>query len=169
MDEHSLHHDDFYAWTREQADVLRGLRGRPDLPNDLDVENVIEEIESVGSEVRGSVESFIRLILLHLLKVAGSRSDQPLPHWRSEIAGFHADIAGRYSRSMRQAIDLDRVWLRALNQARLAVEEHGDTLPRTVSKACPVPIEDFAAEEFPSDEALERVAATLTGNRADAT
>jgi uncharacterized protein DUF29 len=43
MDRPTPYDEDFYAWSREQADVLRGLAERRDLPNALDLEHVIEE------------------------------------------------------------------------------------------------------------------------------
>ena len=44
MDRRSLYDDDIYAWTQQQAEVLRRLaETRRDLPNELDLENVAEE------------------------------------------------------------------------------------------------------------------------------
>src|SRR3954447_26417050 len=73
MDRRSLYEDDIYAWAQEQAGVLRRLaETRRDLPNELDLENVAEEIEDVGKSELSNVESFIRLILIHLLKLASA-------------------------------------------------------------------------------------------------
>jgi hypothetical protein len=55
--------EDFVAWTREQARVLRA---RATLG--LDWENLAEEIESMGRRDRRDLESRLRLILHHLLK-----------------------------------------------------------------------------------------------------
>jgi len=74
MDRRSLYDDDIYAWTQQQAEVLRRLaETRRDLPNELDLENVAEEIEDVGKSELHRVESFVRLILLHLVKAASVR------------------------------------------------------------------------------------------------
>src|ERR687884_1012100 len=48
MGEASLYETDILAWTEQQAAALRDLAGRRDLPNALDLENVIEEIETLG-------------------------------------------------------------------------------------------------------------------------
>jgi hypothetical protein len=55
--------EDFFAWTEEQARILRarGTRG-------LDWDNLAEEIESMGRRDRRELESRLRLILHHLLK-----------------------------------------------------------------------------------------------------
>ena len=45
-----VYHEDFYGWTQEQARLLREHR-----INELDLENLLEEVESMGkSEIRGS-------------------------------------------------------------------------------------------------------------------
>ena len=64
MDRRSLYDEDIYAWAQQQADALRRLAGtRRDLPNELDLENVAEEIQDVGKSELGKVESFIELVL----------------------------------------------------------------------------------------------------------
>jgi len=56
---------DFYLWTQQQADLLRnGQFNRID----LDLENIAEEIESMGKRDRRSISSYIQNVLLHLLK-----------------------------------------------------------------------------------------------------
>ena len=67
----SLYDDDIVLWSEEQAEVIRRLgRTRRDLPNDLDIDNVAEEIESVGRSEMASMESFLRLLMLRLIKIA---------------------------------------------------------------------------------------------------
>ena len=54
---------DFFAWTQEQARLLRDRDARG-----LDWENLAEEIDSMGRRDRRELESRLRLILHHLLK-----------------------------------------------------------------------------------------------------
>lgn len=54
---------DFYSWTQEQAALLRAGRLA-----DLDVENLIEEIETMGRSEKRELESRLTVLLLHLLK-----------------------------------------------------------------------------------------------------
>lgn len=59
----NLHDKDFYAWTRQQAGLLRaGDFAR------VDLENLIEEISSSGERDKRETKSRSVLILLHLLK-----------------------------------------------------------------------------------------------------
>jgi hypothetical protein len=54
---------DFYAWALDQAARIRALA----VPG-LDVENVAEEIESLGRRDKSELSSRSRVLLLHLLK-----------------------------------------------------------------------------------------------------
>jgi hypothetical protein len=58
MSRTGLYDEDILLWSEQQADVIRRLaRTRRDLPNELDVENVAEEIESVGRSEFGNTPS----------------------------------------------------------------------------------------------------------------
>ena len=59
-----LYETDFYAWTEQQAALLRA--GDFDL---ADLANIVEEIESSGRSQRAALESAYRLVALHLLKM----------------------------------------------------------------------------------------------------
>jgi hypothetical protein len=54
---------DFYGWTQEQAALLRAGR-----LTDLDIENLIEEIETMGRSEKRELESRLTVLLPHLLK-----------------------------------------------------------------------------------------------------
>jgi hypothetical protein len=59
----TLYDQDFYAWTAQQAELLRS--GRLDA---LDIENLVEEIESLGRQERQELRSRMGVLLGHLLK-----------------------------------------------------------------------------------------------------
>ena len=48
MGDRTLYDEDILVWSEQQAAALRSLASRRDLPNELDLANVIEEIEDVG-------------------------------------------------------------------------------------------------------------------------
>src|SRR5688500_1457284 len=81
MDERIAYDEDFYAWSQNQAAVLRDLATRRDLPNDLDLEHVAEEIEDVGTAELNSVCSMLRNMLAHMIKLASSSNSEPKDHW----------------------------------------------------------------------------------------
>ncbi len=57
------HSQDFYAWTRDQARLLRA--GRFDA---VDIVHLIEEVEEMGGNIHRQLESRLELLLMHLLK-----------------------------------------------------------------------------------------------------
>ena len=54
---------DFYLWTQQQAALLR-----QGLSAELDTAHLIDEIEDMGANSRRALESYLRNIMLHLLK-----------------------------------------------------------------------------------------------------
>jgi Domain of unknown function DUF29 len=74
-----VHQTDFYAWAMEQAALLRARRF-----DSADIENIAEEIESMGRWEKRELVNRLALLLLHLLKwqfQPGFRS----PSWSSTI------------------------------------------------------------------------------------
>jgi hypothetical protein len=54
---------DFYAWTQQQAKFLQEQKW-----SCLDIENLVEEIESLGRQERRELENRLGILLGHLLK-----------------------------------------------------------------------------------------------------
>jgi hypothetical protein len=74
-----LYVTDFFEWTQEQARLLRERRFE-----DLDLENLIDEVESVGGSDKREIESRLVVLIAHLLKWKyrpGARS----PCWSGTI------------------------------------------------------------------------------------
>ena len=59
----TTHDDDFYAWTQEQAQLLRTGKF-----NQIDFHYIAEEIEDMGRSEKRELESRLELLLMHLLK-----------------------------------------------------------------------------------------------------
>lgn len=156
MDDRPAYENDFYGWSQDQAEVLRSMRGGPGLPNGLDLDRVIEEIEGVGGSQLSSVESFLRLIFVHLIKMASSPLAAPTGHWRSEIFGFHAEFLSRYSGSMRRKIDLPRIWGQARDQAGALLEDHGAAVAPGLAAACPFELDAFLVDRLDIDALVAR-------------
>ena len=85
----SLHDRDFHAWTREQAAALRRLaETRPNLDAGLDLPNLIEEVEDLGSEQVHRVESNLRRLMQHLIYLARQPQARTTRHWTAEALTF---------------------------------------------------------------------------------
>src|SRR3954464_15566716 len=86
----SLYDEDFVAWTQQQAKALRAAAGsRTNQP--LDWENLAEEVEDLGKSVRRELESQIRRIIQHLLKLQYSPSADPRRGWFESVTGARAE------------------------------------------------------------------------------
>ena len=87
----SLYDVDFYAWTSEQAEVLRkAAHGGSNEP--LDFENLAEEIESLGASERRELRSQIQRIIRHLLKLQYSGAKEPRRRWMESISDARSEI-----------------------------------------------------------------------------
>jgi hypothetical protein len=112
-----LYERDVLAWSQHQADLLRRL-SRGERVNDVDWIQIAEEIEDVGLSELHAVESFLNLVMVHLLKLQAWPDSPATDHWHSEIVAFQENAQRRFTPSMRQRIDLTRLYAGALRQLR---------------------------------------------------
>jgi Domain of unknown function DUF29 len=153
--------DDVFAWSQQQAAALRALaRSRRDLPNELDLEHIAEEIEDVGISQLRTVESPVRRLLQQAIKLASSPNADAACGWRQEMRAFQRDALTHYTPAMRQRIDLDRAWRLALSDATKDLEEHGEAMLPLPAK-CPVALDGILQEMFDADEIAGRIATAL--------
>ncbi len=138
-----LYERDILSWSERQADLLRRL-ARGERVNDVDWEHVVEEIEDVGLSELNAVRSFLRLMLVHLLKVHGWPESPSVDHWRSEIASFQAEATQRFAPSMRQRIDLPKLYQGAL--AQLEGLRYDNIEPLAWPSLCPFTLDSLLAD-----------------------
>jgi uncharacterized protein DUF29 len=140
-----LYETDILAWSEEQAARLRRLAASERL-NDAspDWPNIIEEIESVGREQLHAVESLLTQALVHMLKAEAWPQSLAAPGWRAEAIRFRGDAADRFAPSMRQRIDLARLYRRALRSMPQTIDGQP---PLPVPAECPVTLDALLSEE----------------------
>jgi hypothetical protein len=161
MHSNNLYEENILLWSEQQAAVIRRMgQTRPDLSAGLDIENIVEEIESVGKRELWAVEENIRSIF-RVIGLLVESTANAAPEWRAEIIEFHCRIKDRYAPSMRQRIDMDDLWRSAHYQLTLAygrtpAERDLVRLPR----ACPFAIDDMITDEIDSSALIERVQAS---------
>ncbi|UAJ11795.1 DUF29 domain-containing protein [Polymorphobacter megasporae] len=113
---------DVHAWTQAQVELLRASRF--DL---VDVENIIEEIESLGNEIEHAIESHLVVALEHLIKLAVSADRNPRRLWQTSVANARGQIERRLRKnpSLRRKLPamFADVWPDARRQARLGLRE----------------------------------------------
>jgi Domain of unknown function DUF29 len=81
---------DFYTWTREQSAALRAKEWKT-----LDLENLAEEIESLGRSERYAIEGHLQNLLTHLLRWRNDQATEPRGGWRITIRNARLDIVKR--------------------------------------------------------------------------
>ena len=146
-----LYDRDALAWSERQADLLRRL-ARGERVNDVDWPHVVEEIEDVGLSELHAVESYLDLMLVHLLKVHGWPNSHSVRHWRTEIGSFQKNAARRFTPSMRQRIDLTKLYGDASEQ--LDGVDYDDIAPRPWPTACPFTLDLLLTERRAALEEL---------------
>jgi hypothetical protein len=139
-----LYETDILLWSERQAELLRRVaagdrsnEAAPDWPN------IIEEIESVGNEQRFTVESLLMQALIHILKARAWPQSRDVPHWEAEARVFRATAESRFTPSMRQRLDLDRIYRRALRGLPDTIDGQPG-LP--VPDACPLTLDELLAD-----------------------
>jgi hypothetical protein len=138
---------DFYGWTQAQAAALRDHKW-----DTLDLDNLAEEIESLGRSERFAIESHLQTLLTHLLKWRYDPATDPRRGWRLTIRNARLDIA---KRALGHLQDHPAQYLAtAYRHAREdAADETGLPLA-TFPEACPWTIAQVLDADFwPEDHA----------------
>jgi hypothetical protein len=120
---------DFYAWTQEQARLLRAGRAA-----ELDYEHIAEELEDMGKSEKRRLESHLTQLLAHLLKWR-YQPERRSPSWEITIIEQRARVKKTLTDSPSLKHTLPDTFSEAYWYARLeAARETGKPL-----------------EEFPQD------------------
>jgi hypothetical protein len=152
-----LYDRDALAWSERQAALLRRV-ARGERVNDVDWDHVVEEIEDVGLSQLNAVQSYLRQMLAHLLKLHGWPDSDACEHWRNEVATFQVDAIARYAPSMRQRIDLPRAY--ELAQRQIAPMRRGNHAGLPAPAMCPVTLDQLLTAS------VEELEAALTSQPA---
>jgi Domain of unknown function DUF29 len=75
----NLYETDFYAWTLEQSQLLQQGKWQA-----LDIENLVEEIESLGRQQRQELRNRLGVLIGHLLKW-DYQSNRRCKTWKATI------------------------------------------------------------------------------------
>lgn len=142
----TLYHRDFYAWANEQAALLReGKLGQ------ADIENIAEEIESMGRSEKRELVSRLTILLLHLLKWRfqpkgrGSSWEASIRIQRRRLARHMADNPSLKSKLPEAISD-------AYQDALIAAAEETKLPESTFPPGCPWSFEDISNADFWPDE-----------------
>lgn len=138
----SLYETDFYAWTQEQVTLLRNEQW-----SQIDLQNLIEEIQSLGKQQRQELRNRLSVLIGHLLKwqyqsACRSRS------WLATLRIQRLDIAELLEDNPSLKPYLEEALRKAyLKGVELAVGET-DLPKRTFPVECPYSLSEIVDYDF---------------------
>ena len=148
MDSTTLYEEDVETWAEIQVAALRRLAQTPGpWANAVDWDNVIEEIEDLGSDRRHAVESLLEQAFAHALKIAGDPTSLSSEHWRLEIKAFLDQARTKIKRSMRSRIDMEGIWRCARKNAAESLKAF-DLVPPDMPSSCPYTFDHVLDPDF---------------------
>jgi uncharacterized protein DUF29 len=142
-----LYEEDFYAWSKAQAGLLRAGRYA-----ELDLEHLIEEVDDLGDALKRSVRNRLRTIMEHLLKLQHSPAQDPRSAWRATVRTQRIRLRDGLKASIRREVgsELAELYADARALAEGALRDHGelaaaDALPAT----CPYSLDQISSDWLP--------------------
>ncbi|WP_353571405.1 DUF29 domain-containing protein [Candidatus Albibeggiatoa sp. nov. BB20] len=147
---HALYQKNYTELAKQSAELLKAGRF-----SELDIEHLLEELESMGASERNELENRLVILMAHLLKWQfqyqqlserwqGLKEDS----WRSSIVEQRARLAKRLRKSPGLKSDLDEVIAEVYEDAvEIAVKE--TQLPEsTFPIQCPYTIKQLFDDNF---------------------
>lgn len=148
--ERSLYEEDYYAWTRAQAAELRRMAAAR-VNTTLDLENLAEEVESLGRSDLSTVRSQIRRIIEHLLKLEHSPTAEPRLQWKQSIGQARDEVADRMTAALRQDVvpELATLFARGRRDAELGLLQYREReAARSLPTACPYGFDEIVRHDW---------------------
>ncbi len=139
-----LYDADILEWSEHQARLLRQHVAGEAGNEAPDWANIIEEVESVGRSQLSTVTTNLTHALTHDLKCEAWPLAPYVPHWRAEARTFRGVAVEAYSPSMRQRIDMDKLYRRALHNMPDTID---GLPPLPVPTSCPVTLDELLGDE----------------------
>lgn len=138
----NLYDIDFYAWTQEQAKLLRDCKW-----HELDLPNLIEEIESLGKQQHQELRNRLSILIGHLLKW----EYQPQRRSRSWLSTIRVQ-----RREIQQLLQENPSLKSYLQEAVLIAYQNGKDLAvgetnlpdKTFPVECAYTLEDILSDSF---------------------
>ena len=137
--ERSLYQTDYYAWTKQQAAELRALAAQR-VNSTLDLENLAEEVESLGRSDWRAARSQVERVLEHLLKLEVSPARAPRAQWLDSVDSARRELADLLTPVLRREVedDLASLFQRARSSAAKALRRYGEgEAARALPTGCP--------------------------------
>src|SRR5271166_1464490 len=137
-----LYDRDFYAWSRQQADLLRAGKLA-----EADIEHIAEEIDSMGRAEKRELISRLSVLLLHLLKWRYQPEKQS-PSWEASIKVQRNRIADHLDDNPSLKPLLPQALASADRDAALEAVAETGLIQSTFPETCPWTVDEVLDEGF---------------------
>src|ERR671910_1039470 len=145
--ERSLYQSDYYAWTKDQAAKLRAMAAAR-VNSTLDLENLAEEIESLGRSDWRAARSQVQRVVEHLLKLEFSPAREPRSEWVDSIDQARDELADLLTPVLRREIEDDLVtaFERGKREATKGLRRDGEReAAKALPAACPYSLDQIVS------------------------
>lgn len=140
---------DFYAWTQEQAELLRSGKLA-----ELDVGNLAEEIEALGRAEKRSLRSSLERITAFLLLLKLSIAAHPRNGWQAEAIYLRFVVARDLTEtpSLNSLLPqlFEQSWVGAVARLNRTIRELGGFIQAPVS--CPFSLQQVLDAPIDDDD-----------------
>jgi Domain of unknown function DUF29 len=113
-----LYETDDYQWLLATIDLLKNQQF-----NELDLFNLIEELEAMGSEKRNAVKSLLEQVIIHLLLLQfwTVEYERNVYHWQGELLTFRTQLEDKLTANLKKylAENTNSIYQRSLKQVKL--------------------------------------------------
>lgn len=134
-----LYDSDYQLWLERTVTTLKNKNFE-----NLDLNNLIEEIESLGRSEKRAISSYLMRLCEHLLKIGYWESErgQCLRGWKVEVRNFRLEILEELDASPSLAVFLEEVFVKQYKNARKLFLDASDLNPHRIPES-----PDFTLEQ----------------------
>ena len=133
---------DFYGWTQEQAALLKAGRLA-----ELDIDNLLEEVETMGRSEKRELDSRLTVLLLHMLKW----QYQPIRRgrsWQLTIEGQRINFSETLYENPSLKPQLDTILKKAYAKAIIKASQETALDKKTFPGHCPWTLTQILDDNF---------------------
>lgn len=141
---------DFYKWTQESARLLRERRFE-----DLDIENLVEEVESMGRSEKREFVSRLAVLIAHLLKWE-YQPERRSRSWASTISTQRSEAEDVLEDNPSFKSIMDEMILKAYRKAIFRAVSDTGLSGKLFPPSCPYSFEQVMDMEFLPGALLEQ-------------
>lgn len=140
-----LYEQDFWLWTQAMAEALKSGNF-----SQLDLQNLAEEVDSLGRSDRRELQSRLTVLLMHLLKWQ-FQSDMRSGSWRGTLAEQRIRIVKLLQESPSLRSFFEASMDECYDDAKVKASEETGLIITTFPLICPYAIADILSIEFLPD------------------